>query len=291
MLDAAAVLAVIAGPDGRDQIGLHVEMPDPRSELDLDIEGLKLAWTDDFGFAMDYAVDESPRVIRCIREAAFALNSLGATVEPTYEQWEDYAIVTRANFAAPGWRAWGSRGAASPTTSPERDRAAPPPSAGCGSGSCLPTTTSCSVRLPHVAPTIRFFATRIPSGRSIDRGWPGPGSCWSTPGSSTCSSFLRRQYHAASSTVCPFGLQIVGFSGRDPKVLRLAHAFRRAFPHDQRPPATLDQDRSREHVTLVTLLTGWPRRHHYWWRHRDRTQHSSGARGARCRCSTSGTTA
>jgi aspartyl-tRNA(Asn)/glutamyl-tRNA(Gln) amidotransferase subunit A len=36
----------------------------------------------------------------------------------------------------------------------------------------------------------------------------------------------------------PVGLQIVGPPGSDPKILRLAHAFRQAFPQDQRPPVS-----------------------------------------------------
>jgi Asp-tRNA(Asn)/Glu-tRNA(Gln) amidotransferase A subunit family amidase len=85
--DAATVLSVIAGPDGRDHMGLKIELPDPRSELDRGAAGLRLAWTDDFGFASFYGVEESPRVIGRIRDAAFALNSIGATVEETNECW------------------------------------------------------------------------------------------------------------------------------------------------------------------------------------------------------------
>ncbi len=238
VLGAAAVLSVIAGPDGRDQIGLHVEMPDPRSELDLDVEGLKLAWTDDFGFALDYAVDESPRVIRGIREAAFALSSLGVTVEPTYEQWEDYAIVTRANFAAAGVASMGLEGGGS---TDDLIRAA----------TALRHRNWLRFRklfaeydlllcptIHSVAPTIEVFATRIPSGMSIVEGGPGPGSYSVYTGQFNLLKFPAVSVPCGFVDGLPVGLQIVGFPGCDPKVLRLAHAFRRAFPHDQRPPAS-----------------------------------------------------
>jgi aspartyl-tRNA(Asn)/glutamyl-tRNA(Gln) amidotransferase subunit A len=238
VLGAAAVLSVIAGPDGRDQIGLHVEMPDPRSELDLDVEGLKLAWTDDFGFALDYAVDESPRVIRCIREAAFAMNSLGATVEPTYEQWEDYAIVTRANFAAAGVASMGLEGNG---TTDDVIRAA----------TALRHRNWLRFRklfaqydlllcptVHSVAPTIEVFAARIPSGMSIVEGGPGPSSYSVYTGQFNLLKFPAVSVPCGFVDGLPVGLQIVGFPGRDPKVLRLAHAFRRAFPHDQRPPGS-----------------------------------------------------
>ena len=73
------VLSVIAGPDPRDQAGCRSISPDARSEIELGAEGLRLAWTDDFGFTLDYAADDSPRVIGHIRDAALALNGIGAT--------------------------------------------------------------------------------------------------------------------------------------------------------------------------------------------------------------------
>jgi Asp-tRNA(Asn)/Glu-tRNA(Gln) amidotransferase A subunit family amidase len=71
-------------------MGLKIELPDPRSELDGGAAGLRLAWTDDYGFASTYAVEESSRVIARIRDSAFGLSALGAVVEETEEHWEDY---------------------------------------------------------------------------------------------------------------------------------------------------------------------------------------------------------
>ncbi len=236
VLDAATVLSVIAGPDGRDEIGLHVELPDPRSELDRGAEGLKLAWTDDFGFAMDYAVDESPRVIRHIREAAFALNGIGASMEPANEQWEDFGIMMRASFAAAGVASMGLEG-------------------GGGADDLLRSAAAVRQRnwlrfrklfgefdlllsptIHSVAPTLEVFARRIPSGMSIVEGGPGPMSYAAYTGQFNLLKFPAVSVPCGFVNGLPVGLQIVGFPGTDAKVLRLAQAFCRAFPRDERPP-------------------------------------------------------
>ncbi len=235
VLDAATVLAVIAGPDGRDEIGLPLDLPDPRSELDRGIEGLRLAWTDDFGFALDYSVEESPRVISHIREAALALNDMGATVEPTDEQWEDYAIVMHANFAAAGVASMGL-GASGDVGELRRSATAVRQRNWLrfrklfGQYDLLLSPT-----IHSVAPPIEVFATRIPSGMSLVEGGPGPMSY------SVYTAQFNVLRFPAVSVPCgfvdglPVGMQIVGFPGSDAKILRLARAFRHAFPHDARP--------------------------------------------------------
>ena len=72
----------LAGPDGRDFFSLRDWSVDYLATLDDGVEGMRFAWTDDFGFASMYALEESPRVIAAIRDAAQGFTSLGATVEP-----------------------------------------------------------------------------------------------------------------------------------------------------------------------------------------------------------------
>jgi aspartyl-tRNA(Asn)/glutamyl-tRNA(Gln) amidotransferase subunit A len=234
--DAATVLSVIAGPDGRDTMGLPVDLPDPRRELDQGADGLALAWTDDFGFALNYAVDESPRVIAHIRQAAFRLNDIGASVEPTDETWEDYFVIMRANFAAMGVASMGLEGTGSIDELQET-------AAGVRQRTWLrfrrlfheydlllcPTIHS-------VAPTIDVFATRIPSGASIAQGGPGPDSYCVYTGQFNVLRFPAVSVPCGFVDGLPVGLQIVGFPGSDASVLRLAHAFCRAFPQRDRPP-------------------------------------------------------
>lgn len=90
--DAATVLSVLAGPDGRDQMGLQDDVPDYFADLDLGAKGMRLIWSDDFGYASDFAVTESARVIETVRAAAFELAAVGAEIRATDEKFEN-----------PGW--------------------------------------------------------------------------------------------------------------------------------------------------------------------------------------------
>jgi aspartyl-tRNA(Asn)/glutamyl-tRNA(Gln) amidotransferase subunit A len=234
--DAATVLSVIAGPDGRDQIGLHVDLPDPRSELGQGAEGLKLAWTDDFGFAQNYGVEETPRVIGHVREAALALSDIGARVDPTSETWEDYAILMRASMVAQGVASMGLEGG--------------------GDASDLLDAASAlrqrnwlrfrrlfsaydlllSPTIHSVAPTLEVFSTRIPSAMSIVEADAGAMSYAVYTGQFNQLKFPATSVPCGFVDGLPVGLQIVGFPGTDAKVLRLAQAFCAAFPQNHRPP-------------------------------------------------------
>jgi aspartyl-tRNA(Asn)/glutamyl-tRNA(Gln) amidotransferase subunit A len=87
--DAAIVLQAMAGPDGRDLVSLQDDPPDYLDSLHRGVEGLRLAWTDDFGFASKYALPETPRVIEVVRNAVFGLSKVGAIVEKADQEWED----------------------------------------------------------------------------------------------------------------------------------------------------------------------------------------------------------
>ncbi|MDB5425355.1 MAG: Amidase, partial [Phenylobacterium sp.] len=90
MRDAALLMSVIAGPDGRDPASLEDDVPDYLGVLDQGVEGMRFAWTDDFGFAAMYALPQTPGVIAAVREAAQGFTTLGAKVETTGERWEDF---------------------------------------------------------------------------------------------------------------------------------------------------------------------------------------------------------
>ena len=88
--DAAIMLQVMAGPDGRDMTCMQTDPPDYLADIDSGVEGMRLAWTDDYGFTDMYAQEESTRVIAAVAEAALGFNRLGATVVITEETWEDF---------------------------------------------------------------------------------------------------------------------------------------------------------------------------------------------------------
>jgi amidase/aspartyl-tRNA(Asn)/glutamyl-tRNA(Gln) amidotransferase subunit A len=98
--DAALALKVMAGPDGRDPVCRQDDPPDYVAAVAAGVEGLRIAWTDDFGFARDAVVEETPRVLDVVRRAAMDLASRGAVVAPTDEQWEDPDLSLAANAVA-----------------------------------------------------------------------------------------------------------------------------------------------------------------------------------------------
>jgi len=87
--DAATVMSVLAGPDGRDIMCLPDDPPDYLAHLDDGAAGMRLVWTDDFGYAANYASAQSPDVISAVRQAAFGLRAAGAELEVTTEAFED----------------------------------------------------------------------------------------------------------------------------------------------------------------------------------------------------------
>lgn len=87
--DAATLLTVLAGPDGRDLLCLPDAPPNYLARLDDGARGMRLVWTDDFGYAATYAQPESPRVIAAVRRAAESLQMAGAEIEETHASFED----------------------------------------------------------------------------------------------------------------------------------------------------------------------------------------------------------
>src|SRR5262249_52569560 len=81
--DTAVVLQAIAGPHGGTVLSLQDDPPDYVSGIDDGVDGMRLAWTDDYGFARTYAGPESEEVIAAARAGADRFAKLGAAVEVT----------------------------------------------------------------------------------------------------------------------------------------------------------------------------------------------------------------
>jgi aspartyl-tRNA(Asn)/glutamyl-tRNA(Gln) amidotransferase subunit A len=90
VVDAAMTHHVMAGPDGRDFTSIPIEPDDYLASIEGGVDGMRMAWTSDFGFTDMYAMEESPRVIAAVREAAMGFNTIGATVEDTNAVWKDF---------------------------------------------------------------------------------------------------------------------------------------------------------------------------------------------------------
>ena len=74
--DAATLLQVMAGHDPRDPTSLRERPPDFVAALDRDIDGLRVAWSPDFGFA-----DVHSEVLEVTSTAAGVFEELGCHVE------------------------------------------------------------------------------------------------------------------------------------------------------------------------------------------------------------------
>ncbi|MDA0770972.1 MAG: hypothetical protein BZY79_06170 [SAR202 cluster bacterium Casp-Chloro-G4] len=76
--DSALLLQVLAGYDSRDPASIREDAPDFLAALDMDVSGMRIAWSPDYGYA---PVD--PEVVEVCAQAAKAFEELGCTVEET----------------------------------------------------------------------------------------------------------------------------------------------------------------------------------------------------------------
>ena len=225
--DAAMIMKAIAGPDGRDIVStVRGEAPDYLSQLDKGAAGLELVWTDDFGFAGDYAVDQSPQVVAAVRNAADGVTQLGARLTETGETWESFwphVTVTDTLFG--------------------RNPNAPVPSQDA-------MRTALQVRQRNVehfrkmfetcdimlSPVIQFTARTV---EEWDASWRD--ILGFTPTYTSETFMFNWLGMPAVSIPCgfvdglPIGLQAVGPVNSEPKLFRFAQAFMARFPQNARP--------------------------------------------------------
>lgn len=229
--DAALVLQAIAGPDGRDPLSIvHSAAPDYAAQLGEDVTGMRLAWTDDFGFARQHFIRNSEKVVPAIREAANAVSGLGAMLETPEIELEDswpHILVTGPAYQGNHFR--GETGDEAKLREAlavlARNRA-----------------RMDSVFLQHdfvLSPTIPFTA---PTVEEWDRYWK---DSWNQIGFTkhyTCETFMFNWIALPAISVpiglidgMPVGMQIVGPPDSEPAMLRLAHAFLAANPYIGQP--------------------------------------------------------
>lgn len=101
--DVALTLQVMAGPDGRDLACMEDEPDDYLASIDAGVAGLRLAWTDDFGYGAAFRIDESERVTAAVRDAARAFTDLGAELTPTDIAWTNPAEALWATIRSFGY--------------------------------------------------------------------------------------------------------------------------------------------------------------------------------------------
>ncbi|MCU1691561.1 MAG: putative amidase protein [Frankiales bacterium] len=239
--DAALFTRAMSGPDYRDYVCLSDETPDPVASLDQGVEGMRLAWTEDFGFASRYAGPDSARITAVAREAAAGLRTLGATLETTDEVWEDRSPDTTASWLAePALYEVMVQVNTTPVPPPDYDA----------------YKASIESRARNFAHFQEFFrhhdvilsvtAQRTaPTTEQWERDWTVDAHTF--PGLSFAPAYCSHTMifnwlgFPAVSVPCgfldglPVGLQIASLPGREDLVLRVAAAFQKAFPRAERP--------------------------------------------------------
>lgn len=234
--DAAITLQVMAGPDGRDFTCIQAQPGDYLTDLDVGVEGMRFAWTDDYGFAKMYAQGESAGVIAAVRGAAMGFNSLGASVEPTTEVWEDFwpgYLTSNYLFGVTNM----------PVPRPPEDEWA----------NALDTRQRNWERFRAVLgqSDLLLSATSQILPRTVeewDAGWVTDGAKYThgtfAPTYTSHTHMFNWLGFPAVSVPCgfidglPIALQIVGLPGSEAKIFRASAAFQKAFPRDERPPVS-----------------------------------------------------
>jgi aspartyl-tRNA(Asn)/glutamyl-tRNA(Gln) amidotransferase subunit A len=236
--DAAITMQAMAGPDGRDFDCIQDDPPDFLAKLDDGIAGLRMAWTDDFGYADMYAFEESPRVIASVRDAARGLAKLGAKLEPIDEVFEDFfpGYVTTNYLFTPG--------GGEPLPRPDRkqwidaletrDRNWQKFRKVFAQYDVIVSATS-----QLLAPGIEDWAARWAGNGPV----PFPHQVFAPHYTSHTHMFNWLGFPAVSVPAgfvdgLPIGLQIVGKPRSEDKILRVAQAFLDAFPRDEKPPVS-----------------------------------------------------
>jgi len=239
--DAALFTRVMEGPDGRDYVAIQNDPVDCVESLDRGVEGMPMAWTEDFGFAATYSTQDSARIIDIARAAAQGLTTLGATVESTDEVWED-----RAAHGTVRWTVEPSSYEAMVGTNAVPLQPVDP-------ALYREQAESRARNWEHFRELFKKYdvilsvtAQRVAATTTDwDRAWTVDGP--SFPGGSFapvyCSHTMIFNWlgFPAVSVPCgfldglPVGLQIASWHGREDLVLRVAQAFQQAFPRDERP--------------------------------------------------------
>ena len=226
--DTAVMLQVIAGPHGGTILSLQDDPPDYGAALDEGVAGMRMAWTDDFGFARTYAGPESEEVVDVARSGAQRFVELGAAVETTAESWEDWwpYPTVMMNPAGVSWERYQEAEDA-------RNRW---------------WTTMRRVLTEHdllLTPTIQHIAFEVERWSAA---WSSASSDYPngtfTP-TWTAHTFMHNWLGwPAVSIPCgfvnglPVGLQITGRPNDEARILRAANAFLGAFPLGMRPPTS-----------------------------------------------------
>jgi Asp-tRNA(Asn)/Glu-tRNA(Gln) amidotransferase A subunit family amidase len=242
--DAALMTSVIGGPDGRDYIVMQTPTPSILDHIDDGVDGMRMAWTEDFGYASRYATSDSARIIDVARAAAMSLRTLGATVEATDEVWED-----RGEKGTVSWTVEPSAYEMMVGTNMTPLQAVDPPLYQEQAESRARNWERFRRLFGEVDVILSVTAQRTSDTTTDwDANWTvnGPSFAGGSFATVYCSHTMIFNWlgFPAVSVPCgfvdglPVGLQIASWHGREDLVMRVARAFQAAFPRDEKPPVS-----------------------------------------------------
>ncbi len=220
--DAAIVLQAISGPDGRDILStVHPPAPDYTAQFARGAKGLKLGWTEDFGFARKYFAPETPEIVAQAHQAALGFERVGARIETADIGLEDFwphVATTMANYEG--------------QPQPEAMMRA-----------AMETRGRNRAKFDLLLERYDFIlsVTAIYTAPSVEQ-WNANWKNQNYPPIYTAETFMFNwlQLPAISLPIgfynnLPIGLQMVGRPDSEPRMLAAAAAFMAQFPQTRRP--------------------------------------------------------
>jgi Asp-tRNA(Asn)/Glu-tRNA(Gln) amidotransferase A subunit family amidase len=245
--DAATLLQVMAGFDGRDAFSMRTHPPDYLSELEAGVEGVRMAWSADFGWIMP----DEPEVVAICHEAARSFSAMGAVYsEPAVrvenpmdplEQVQEYspaAVDKRLRELAPDFLDSFTWIAQQP---PEKRELLTDYVANMGNyvdiegflNSISPKARACHVdRLSDLFDRVDLLMSPTIARRAFVREGGGPSQLQYT----AYTLIFNQSGHCAATVPAgfyegmPVGLQIIGRQGEEALVMRAARALERERP-------------------------------------------------------------
>jgi Asp-tRNA(Asn)/Glu-tRNA(Gln) amidotransferase A subunit family amidase len=254
--DAAVLLHAIAGHDRRDPLTLHQDVPDYPARLDDGIEGVRFAWSPDFGFIEPVdtrVVDTVAASTAVFEDAGGSVESPGLRLEDVWDALRRYPVITReqsdeafAHLRPPGVPTLGEFLASIASDPKTRslvsiyvlDRAERP--------SHLDYTMSIPPRvrnMPVDSLDSIFERYDLLLSPVTSRIAPVAGEAFHVPWTYTAYTYLvNLSGYCAASVPCgfvdgmPVGMQVMGRPGDELRVLQAARAFELRRPWAARTP-------------------------------------------------------
>jgi len=220
--DIAITLNAISGPDGRDMMStLHAAAPDYLSQLGQSLQGTRVGWTEDFGFASTYFNAETPAIGAKVKEAALRLGELGAVVTNSSIKAESFWPHVAVTMGFYDGEKQDSAAVRAALQARKRNRAI--------------FDRELEKFDILVSPTAIFTA---PTVEQWDERWRK----LSYVPHYTATTFMFNWIMLPAINVpvgflngMPVGMQLVGKPDSEPKLLQVAEAFMTRFPRNERP--------------------------------------------------------